>query len=261
MNRRLEGRVAIVTGADSGIGQAIAELFAAEGARVTIDYLNDRAGAEATQRAIESAGGQAMTVRADVGDEEQVEALFAACEAKFGPPDILVNNAARNSSDVRVLDMPAQQWEATLRTNLTGPFLCSRRFARGLAGIGRGGKIINITSVHEEMPAIGVADYCASKGGLRNLTRCLALELATAKINVNNIAPGTVLTSMNQDLLDDPKALAEHEQTIPWKRAAKPEDVAKSALFLGSEDSDYVTGTTFVVDGGMLLNVGNGVPN
>ncbi len=261
MSRRLEGRVAIVTGADSGIGQAIAKLFAAEGARVAVNYLNDRAGAEATQRAIEDNRGEALTVRADVGDEGQVEALFAACQGRFATPDILVNNAARNSSDVRVIDMPAEQWEATLRTNLRGPFLCSRAFARGLATTGHAGKIINITSVHEEMPAIGVADYCASKGGLRNLTRCLALELATAKINVNNIAPGTVLTPMNQDLLDDPKALAEHEQTIPWKRAATPEDVAKLALFLASEDSDYVTGATFVVDGGMLLNVGNGVPN
>ncbi|MBC5808444.1 MAG: short-chain dehydrogenase [Candidatus Eremiobacter antarcticus] len=261
MSRRLDGRVAIVTGADSGIGRAIATLFGGEGARVTVNYLNDRAGAEATVTAIEQAGGEGITLRADVGSEEQVDALFAACEGKFGPPDILVNNAARNSSDVRVLDMPVQQWEATLRTNLTGPFLCSRRFARGLAQHGHPGKIINITSVHEEMPAIGVADYCASKGGLRNLTRCLALELATAKINVNNIAPGTVLTAMNQDLLDDPKALAEHEQTIPWKRAATPDDIANLALFLASADSDYVTGATFVIDGGMLLNVGNGVAN
>ncbi len=261
MSRRLDGRVALVTGADSGIGQAIAIRFAAEGARVTVDYLNDQAGASATQRAIEGAGGEAITVHADVGDEGQVETLFAACATRFGTPDILVNNAARNSSDVRVIDMPVQQWEATLRTNLRGPFLCSRTFARGLASTGRGGKIINITSVHEEMPAIGVADYCASKGGLRNLTRCLALELATAKINVNNIAPGTVLTAMNQDLLDDPKALAEHEQTIPWKRAATPDDIAKLALFLASAESDYVTGATFVIDGGMLLNVGNGVPN
>ncbi|MBC5824391.1 MAG: glucose 1-dehydrogenase [Candidatus Eremiobacteraeota bacterium] len=261
MEKKLQGRVAIITGADSGIGQAIAQHFGRHGANVIVNYLHDRIGAEKTRAVIEQAGSRAEVAQADVGREDDVERLFEICEASFGKPSLLVNNAARNASDVRVADMDLEQWEATLRTNLTGPFLCSRRFVRSRSGQPTGGKIVNITSVHEEMPAIGAADYCASKGGLRNLTRCLALELATLKINVNNIAPGTVLTEMNKDLLDDPHALREHEQTIPWKRAGRPDDVADVALFLVSEASDYVTGTTFVVDGGMLLNVGNGIPN
>ncbi|MDQ2817585.1 MAG: glucose 1-dehydrogenase [Candidatus Eremiobacteraeota bacterium] len=261
MEKQLSGRVAVVTGADSGIGQAIAQHFGRHGAAVVIDYLNDSAGAEQTRRAVEQSGGRAMVVPSDVRDEQAVEELFQACEARFGAATILVNNAARNASGVRVTDMSLDQWEDTLRTNLTGAFLCSRRFVRGLGGRLLGAKIINVTSVHEEMPAVGTADYCASKGGVRNLTRCLALELATLKINVNNIAPGTVLTQMNQELLDDPEALTEHEQTIPWKRAGRPDDIANVALFLASEASDYVTGATFVVDGGMLLNVGNGLAN
>ncbi len=258
---KLKGRVAVVTGADSGIGQEIAIAFGSEGAHVVVDFLHDRDGAQRTCEAIEAAGGRCAPVQADVGDEDAVEMLFETCEAEFGEATILVNNAALNASDVRVADMGLQQWERTLRTNLSGPFLCSRRFVRALRNSARGGKIINVTSVHEEMPAIGIADYCASKGGLRNFTRCLALELATLKINVNNIAPGTVLTPMNQDLMDNPAALKEHEDSIPWKRAGRPRDVANLALFLAGDASDYITGTTLVVDGGMLLNVGNGVPN
>ena len=157
--------------------------------------------------------------------------------------------------------MSLESWTRTITTNLTGVFLCSRRFARARRHLTTGGKIVTISSVHEEMPAIGVAEYCAAKGGLRMFTRCLALELAIHKINVNNIAPGTILTPMNQDLLDDEPALRDHEQTIPWKRAGVPADVASLALFLASDAADYITGATFTIDGGMLLNVANGIPN
>jgi glucose 1-dehydrogenase len=261
MPKQLEGTVAVVTGADSGIGAEIAKLFAANGAAVAIDYLHDEAGARATRDAIHRAGGRAHIVQADVSDEAAVEALFTTAERELGAVSILVNNAGRNASGNQVLDMSFETWTRTIATNLTGVFLCSRRFARARRHTTGGGKIVTISSVHEEMPAIGVAEYCAAKGGLRMFTRCLALELAIHKINVNNIAPGTILTPMNQDLLDDPTALHDHEQTIPWKRAGVPADIAAMALFLASDAADYITGTTFAVDGGMLLNVANGIPN
>jgi glucose 1-dehydrogenase len=261
MNGRLLERVAVVTGSDSGIGQAIAVAFAAAGASVVVNYLKDENGAQVTRRAVERTGARALVVQADVGEPQSVEALFRACEAHFGRATILVNNAALGDVGVRIADMSFEQWDKTLRTNLSGPFLCSRRFVRALGGTGTRAKIINITSVHEDIPAVGIAAYCAAKGGLRNLTRCLALELATLKINVNNLAPGTVLTPMNQHLLDNRRALAEHERTIPWKRAGRPQDIAQAAVFLASDAADYITGTTLFVDGGMLLNVGNGVAN
>ncbi len=261
MSNELSNRVAVVTGSDSGIGAEIARRFAAAGAAVVINYLHDRAGAQSVRTDVERAGGRAIVEGADVGDEGAVERLFERAESAFGPVDILVNNAGRNASGDQVLDMETAVWLQTIQTNLTGTFLCSRRFARTRRHRSGGGKIVTISSVHEEMPAIGVAEYCAAKGGLRMFTRCLALELAIHKINVNNIAPGTILTAMNQDLLDDETALREHEATIPWKRAGVPEDVAELALFLAGPRSDYITGATFTVDGGMLLNVANGIPN
>jgi len=156
-----------------------------------------------------------------------------------------------------VAELSLAEWEATLRTNLTGPFNVVRAFLRHVPG-GGPGKIVNVSSVHEEMPAWRVAEYSAAKGGLRNFTRCLALELAPRKINVNNVAPGTVLTQMVQELLDDPQASREHEATIPWGRAGTPEDVARAVQFLASDAADYITGTTLVVDGGMLLSVDTG---
>lgn len=208
--------------------------------------------------AIEATGQRACIVKADVGIPADVEQIFTACRAKLGLPTILVNSAGIDAVGVHVADMRVADWEARIRTNLTGPFLMCRLVIRGLRDAKKPGKIINISSVHQEIPRAGAAGYDASKGGLRNLTTTLALELAPLKINVNNVAPGMVLTAMNQAAIDDPKKLKEQVQSIPWKRAAEPEEVAKLALYLASTDADYVTGATFVIDGGLTVNTGQG---
>lgn len=253
-------RTAIVTGADSGIGAAIARVFASSGANVTVNYIEDEDGARGVVRDIESAGGNALLVKADVRSETDVERLFSQTEHRFGTVDVLVNNAAVNSAGKDVADLELSEWQKLIDTNLTAGFLCSRRFVRPLRERKQPGRIINITSVHQEMPAKGVAEYAAAKAGLWNFSKVLALEVAELGITVNNIAPGTILTPMNQELLDDPKALAEHVKTIPMRRAGRPEDIAGVALFLAGNASSYMTGATLVVDGGMLLNVGSGVP-
>ena len=255
---RLAGQVAIVTGSSSGIGQATAVEFAREGAGIAVVYHEDEAGAEATRRQVEDAGGKAFAVRADVGREEDVVRLFTACVEALGTPTILVNSAGVDAGGVPVADMTLEHWEAALRTNLTGPFLCCRQFIRGLKKTGRPGKIVNISSIHQDIPHAGGAEYDASKGGLRNLTTTLALELAPLKINVNNLAPGMVLTPMNQEAIDDPKVREEQTKSIPWKRAAEPSEVARLAVYLASSDADYVTGATFVIDGGLMVNTGQG---
>ena len=256
--KKLAGQIAVVTGSDSGIGQATAIALAGEGAFVVVHYLKDKAGAEATRQRVEAVGAKAIIVPGDVGQETDVERLFTQCEQELGTATILVNCAGVDAGGVCVADMTLESWESALRTNLTGPFLTCRRFIRALRAAKKPGKIVNVTSVHQEIPRAGAAEYDASKGGLRNLTTTLALELAPDKINVNALAPGMVLTPMNQEAIDDPKVLKEQVQSIPWKRAAQPEEVAHLALYLVSPDADYVTGATFVIDGGLTLNLGQG---
>ena len=255
---KLTDQIAVVTGGSSGIGQATAIEFACEGAAVAIVYHEDAEGAGATRQQVEAAGARATIIQGDVGREADVERIFAACQKEFGMPTILVNCAGVDAGGKKVAEMTLEHWEATLRTNLTGPFLCCRQLIRGLSATKHSGKIINISSVHQEIPRAGAAEYDASKGGLRNLTTTLALELAPLKINVNNIAPGMVLTPMNQEALDDPKVLEEQVQSIPWKRAAEPREVARLAVYLASEDADYITGATFTIDGGLTINTGQG---
>ncbi|CAN5687130.1 SDR family oxidoreductase [soil metagenome] len=255
---KLNGQIAVVTGSDSGIGQATAIALAAEGASVVVNYLKDAKGAETTRQGVEEAGGKAIVVQGDVGEEAAVEAIFARCEGELGTATILINSAGVDAGGVCVADMTTESWEAALRTNLTGPFLTCRRFIKALHAAKSPGKIVNVTSVHQEIPRAGAAEYDASKGGLRNLTTTLALELAEDHINVNNLAPGMVLTPMNQEAIDDPKVLEEQVQSIPWKRAADPKEVARLAVYLASPDADYITGATFVIDGGLTLNLGQG---
>ena len=259
MSQLLAGQVAIVTGSDSGIGQATAVEFAREGAAVAINYLDDRAGAESTRHQVEAAGARAVVVQADVSKPEDVERLFARCSDELGTPTILVNNAGIDASGKRVHEMPIETWQRAIDTNLTGPFLCCRRFVRERKERRNGaGRIINISSVHQEIPRSGAADYDASKGGVANLTTTLALELATENITVNCIAPGMVLTPMNQEAIDDPQKRAEQVASIPMKRAAEPWEIARMAVYLASEDAAYVTGATMVIDGGLMLNLGQG---
>lgn len=254
---KLDGAVAVVTGGSSGIGAAIATLFAHEGAAIGIVALEMDEAAQSLASGIEQAGGRAIAVAADVGDEQAVAGAFARVAEAFGPATILVNSAGVDASGIPVADMPLTQFEAVLRTNLVGPFLCAKAFIGGLPKEARG-KIVNISSVHEDLPRAGAADYCASKGGLRNLTRCLALELAPRGITVNNLAPGMVLTPMNQEAIDDPDKLAEQVASIPLKRAAEPREVAELALYLASAAGDYATGATFTLDGGLACNIGQG---
>jgi glucose 1-dehydrogenase len=169
-----------------------------------------------------------------------------------------MNNAGIDSSGKQVAELPTETWDRAIKTNLYGYFYCCRRFIKIRREAGGGGKIINVTSVHEEIPRAGAADYDCAKGAERNLTRTLALELAPDKINVNNIAPGMVLTPFNQPAIDNPKVREQQVQSIPWKRAAEPNEIGRLAVFLASPDSDYVTGSTYVMDGGLMQNQGQG---
>lgn len=250
--------VAIITGADSGIGRATAIALARDGARIAFIYDQDDEGAQETSRLVKEVGTEAIAVKGDVGDPKDVDRLFDQSKQAFGPPTILVNGAGIDASGTPVKELELAAWEKCLRTNLTGPVLCCRRFLNDFVPGARRGKIVNITSVHEDIPRAGASDYCASKGGLRNLTRCLALELAEENVSVVNVAPGMVLTPMNQEALDDPKVLQEQVQSIPMKRAAEPEEVAGLIRYLVSPEGDYCCGTTYVMDGGLMMNQGQG---
>ena len=255
---KLANDIAVVTGGGSGIGKAVVQLFAHEGAAVVIVHHHQPEDARALVEEIEAAGGRAIAIGADVQEEEQVDGVFDQAQQSFGTPTLLVNAAGVDASGVPVADMELEQFEKVLRTNLVGPFLFARAFVRGCKAAKARGKIINISSVHEDIPRAGAADYCASKGGLRNLTRCLALELAEHGITANNLAPGMVLTPMNQGAIDDPKVREEQTASIPMKRAAEPEEVAELALYLASRAADYATGATFTLDGGLQMNLGQG---
>lgn len=256
--QRLRGELAVVTGSDSGIGQATAIAFAHEGADVIVTYFRDRQGADHTAHEIEAAGRKAAVFQLDQRDSGNVARLFQAVKTQLGVATILVNNSAVDALGKPVKDMSDQEWDEGIRTNLNGPFYCCREFIRGIDGSGRHGTIINITSVHQEIPRAGASAYDASKGGLRNLTTTLALELAEKNINVNNIAPGMVLTPMNQRAIDDPETLKQQVQAIPMKRAARPEEIAHVAVFLASDEARYIHGATIVVDGALMLFQGQG---
>ncbi len=255
---RLTGAVALITGSDSGIGQASAIEFAREGADIVVHYLHDAHGADQTRKEIEAAGRRAVVVQADISDERQVAAMFGTAAAAFDTLDILMNNAGVDASGTPVAELSTEVFDTAIRTNLYGAFFCCRRFIQLRTAAGGKGKIINVTSVHEDIPNAGGADYDCSKRAVRNLTRTLSLELAPLQINVNNLAPGMVLTPFNQAAIDDPELLEQQVQSIPWKRAAQPAEIARLAVFLASSDADYVTGATYVMDGGLMRNLGQG---
>ena len=254
----LSGKVAIVTGSDSGIGQATAVELARAGADVAVTFHSDRDGAEETARQVREAGRRALVRQLDVMDEAEVEALFDAVGAELGVPDILVNNAG-TGGDADVAGMSTETWDRVIRTDLYGPFFCCRAFIqrrkRAEAG---GGKIVNVTSVHEAIPTPGGAAYGAAKGGLLTFTRSLALELAPMRINVNAVAPGLIRTPMTEERTSDPQAMKEELPRIPWNRPGEPREVARLALYLASAEADYVTGQSFTIDGGLEMNWGQG---
>lgn len=255
---KLKDKIALITGSDSGIGQAAAIEFAREGANVVITYHNDREGAEKTLEEVEKTGQKGHVIQVDVSDEQQVEKMFEEALNKFGSLDILMNNAGIDAQGVHVADLSTEKWHKMIRTNLDGYFFCVRRFINIRKEAGGKGKILNVTSVHEEIPRAGAAGYDCTKGAIRNLTRTLALELAEDGINVNNIAPGMVLTPFNKKAMENKEVLKEQVKSIPMKRAAEPREIAMLAVFLASSDSDYVTGSTYVMDGGLMQNIGQG---
>jgi glucose 1-dehydrogenase len=254
----LQNEIAIVSGADSGIGQATAIALARQGADVAVLYHSDREGADRTVAEIQAAGRRAITLQLDQTDSANVDRMFVQVNEQLGLPTILVNNAGINANGVHVRDLSDEDWDKTIRTNLYGPFYCCRAFIRGIDGSGRHGTIINITSVHQEIPMPGASAYDASKGGLRNLTTTLALEVSEKNINVNNIAPGMILTPMNQAAVDDAGVREKKVQSIPMKRAGTPEDIAHVAVFLASPQARYIQGATIVVDGALMLFQGQG---
>jgi len=255
----LKDRIAIVTGAATGIGAATAIALAGAGARVCIAHLPEQQSeADDVLSRAHPSGGGGMTHAVDVTDEAAVEALFAAVDGRLGAPSVLVNSAGIDALGKDVADLTLGEWDRALQTNLTGPFLCARAFVRTRRKVGGGGKIVNIGSVHEEIPRAGAAEYCASKGGLRNLTRALSLEVAPIKVGVVQVAPGMVFTPMNQADIDDPKKRAKDEATIPWKRGAQPDEIANLIVYLVSAEADYITGTSIVIDGALTQNTGQG---
>lgn len=254
-SQSLKGKVALVTGAGSGIGQAIAVRFAQEGAHVAVETHpgGKHSGPEAIAP-IAKFDPDVLTVPANVNNRAEVENLVQQIVKKFGRLDIAVNNAGIEFKKPFV-DITDDEWNKVLSVNLYGSFLVSQIAVRQMIKQGQGGKLIFISSVHEDVPFPGYAPYCASKGGIRMLMRNLALELAEHKINVNNIAPGAIATPINQKVLDNPEELKKAIEPIPLARFGKPEEVASLALFLAGDESEYVTGSTYYIDGGLTQNV------
>ena len=253
---RLQNKVAIVTGAATGIGQAIDSRFAQEGARVVIDYVGNSTSAGATERAIAANGGKCVAIGADVSKPDEVAALVAGAVKAFGRLDIVVNNAGVEKK-VPFVDYPYAELQKILAINLVGPFLVAQAAARQMISQGQGGRVINISSVHEDLPMPTNAAYCASKGGLRMLMRTIAVELAKANITVNNIGPGAVFTPIDADVEAKPEMEKALMGEIPLGRWGKPEEIAGLAVFLASDEAAYVTGSTYFIDGGMLQQAGS----
>lgn len=255
---RLAGRVAIVTGADSGIGQGIAEAFAREGADIAVVFHTDTEGAEETKRRVEAAGRRCILVQADVQAPETAPLVLSRTRDALGVADILVNNAGVGMSGVEVADIDDAQLDRVLRTDLYAPFYFCREFVRVRRAAGGRGAIINVTSVHQHTPSPGAAPYSMAKAGLGALTRSLCLEVAPQRIRVNNICPGQIETPMTVKQNQDPTEREKEMKRIPWNRPGKPGEIGHLAVYLASDEADYVTGQDFVIDGGLEMNWGLG---
>ncbi len=262
----LRGQTAIVTGASSGIGRAIAEAICAAGANVVVNYIGAEEAAAATVEAATHCGcahrGRAIAVKADVSDEGQVSQMFARTISEFGGVDILINNAGLQQ-DAALEDMTLAQWRRVIDVNLTGQFLCAREAVRAFKRRGvvpgvscAAGKIVCVSSVHEVIPWAGHVNYAASKGGVMLMMKSIAQEVAPWRIRVNSICPGAVRTPINRAAWETEDAYNDLMRLIPYKRIGEPEDVARLAVWLCSDEADYVTGASLFVDGGMTLYPG-----
>lgn len=250
---RLQGKIALVTGAARGIGRAVAVRLAQEGAKIVVNDLHDDDRAAQTLADVRAAGSDGCIVAADVSETQAGRRLIEEAIMHMGRIDVLVNNAGveHNAS---FLDVTEEDYDRVLDINLKGAFFVTQAFVSHLRDSQRGGRIVNISSVHEELPFPHFTSYCASKGGMKMMMRNLAIELAPLGITVNNVAPGAIGTSINDRLLHDPAKLTALLGNIPLKRLGKPLDVANAVLFLASDEADYVTGSTLYVDGGLLWN-------
>lgn len=255
----LEGQRALVTGANSGIGEAIARGLAEAGAAVVVNYVSGDDRAQAVVEEIAAAGGRAVAIRADVSDEGEVQAMFRQATETFGSIDILVNNAGLQA-DAPLHEMSLSQWQRVIGVNLTGQFLCARAAIREF--LRRGplpelscslGKIVCLSSVHDVIPWAGHANYAASKGGVSMFMKTLAQEYAGRKIRINAISPGAIKTPINTSAWATMEAEAALLKLIPYYRVGETRDIARAAVWLASDHSDYVTGATLYVDGGMTL--------
>ena len=258
----LEGQPALVTGANSGIGKAVALGLAASGADVVINYIVDLPSAEEVAHAVEEKGSRAIVLKADVSDEADVEAMFAQAVSHFSTLHIVVANAGLQR-DAAIDRMTLEQWNKVIGVNLTGQFLCARAAVRefkrrGVVGaVSRAaGKLIMMSSVHQEIPWAGHANYAASKGGIMQLMRSIAQEVAPFAIRVNGVAPGAIRTPINRDAWDTPDAYRSLMTLVPYKRIGEPDDIARAVAWLASDFSDYVSGASLFVDGGMTLYPG-----
>lgn len=250
----LQGKVALVTGSSQGIGQAIAIHLAQEGADIVIDYRSHPDGAKETLAKVEAAGRKGHIVQADLSLVSNVRKLVFEGVQHFGKLDILVNNAGIDGKNADFWNITEADYDQVLNINLKGTFFTTQAFVKHLIETKRTGKIINISSVHEEMAFPHFTSYCASKGGVKMMMRNLAVELGSMGITINNIAPGAIATPINTKLLNDPVKLNSLKQNIPLERLGKPEDIAPMVAFLASSAGDYITGSTFFVDGGLIRN-------
>lgn len=259
---RLKGQTAIITGASSGIGQNIAIAMAREGANVCVNYSSSQEGAEDTKKEIESLGGSAFTIQADVSSREDVSNMFRKTIDTYGTVDILVSNAGIQK-DAPFLEMSLEDWQKVLDINLTGQFLCAQEAAKEFIKRGiveersqAAGKIICMSSVHDIIPWAGHINYTTAKGGILMLMKTMAQELASHKIRVNALSPGAIKTRINESEWKNEESRQKMLELIPYQRIGEPEDIGKAAVWLASDESDYVHGQTIYIDGGMTLYPG-----
>ena len=258
----LKGQRALVTGASSGIGKAVALALGAAGADVVVNYVSDEGTAREVAEKIKSFGANSIAIRADVSQEDQVESMYSRMLDEFGTIDILVNNAGLQR-DAPIDEMTLKQWNQVISVNLTGQFLCARAAIREFKRRGvvkevscAAGKIICVSSVHEVIPWAGHVNYAASKGGIMLMMKSIAQEVAPHRIRVNSICPGAIRTPINTDAWETPEAYDSLMKLIPYKRIGEPEDIGRAAVWMASDQSDYVNGTSLFVDGGMCLYPG-----